>query len=60
MTVISEAMFIHLGFYKERWPHTTPQLISGFLAEPDLLDNEDEDFVDCFWKYHEWYWRNQN
>lgn len=59
MTKISEAQFIHLGYHKERWPGTTPQLIAGFLENPDLLDDEDEDFVDVFWKYHSWYWKDK-
>jgi len=57
---VSEALFIHCGMTKEKWPCITVELMQGFLNDPSALDGEDEDFVDTFYKYFDWYWRNQD
>jgi hypothetical protein len=55
-----EATFIYLGMTKEKWPHLTPQTIRQFIDEPRWLDEmENDEFVECFHKYFDWYWRNQ-
>ena len=55
----SEAAFIYMGMTKEKWPHLTVETIRGFIDEPVWLDNEeDQAFLDCFYKYFEWYWRD--
>lgn len=55
----TEAVFIYLGMTKERWPHLTPETIQGFIDEPKWLDDEeDETFLDSFYRYFEWYWRD--
>lgn len=53
---ISEATFIYLGLTKEKWPHLTPETIQGFLEEPDSIGDCDSDFAQCFFKYYDWYW----
>jgi hypothetical protein len=56
---ISEATFIYLGMTKDKWPCLTTETIQGFIDEPKWLDDaENEDFVECFYKYFEWYWRD--
>ena len=54
---VSEALFIHCGMTKNKWPQITVPLIQGFLDDPTWLDAEDEDFVEDFFFYYEWYWR---
>lgn len=58
---ISEATFIYLGMAKEKWPEINIPTIQSFLDDPSLLDDNVgwEEFLDCFYKYHFWYWREQ-
>ena len=56
---LSEAKFIQMGMTKERWPYVTEELIRHFLDNPGELDGPD-DYVECFFYYHAWYWRNNS
>lgn len=54
---VSEECFIYLGMTKERWLHLTPETIRGFLDDPVWLDDmENDEFVECFYRYFDWYW----
>jgi hypothetical protein len=59
--VVGEALFIHLGMRKEKWSVVTVEMIQSFLDDPSLLDDNEnwDDFIECFYKYHQWYWREQ-
>lgn len=44
--------YVYLGMSKEGWKFLTPETIQGFMDEPKWLDDEeDQAFIDCFYKY---------
>ncbi len=53
----SEAEFIYFGLVKEGWKHLSIPTIQLYLDCPERLE-EDGLFLDDFFKYHEWYWRD--
>ena len=59
MTNPTEAQFICMGMTKDKWPFLTPETIQGYLDDPSQLDDDNDDFNECFHKYHSWYWENQ-
>ena len=59
---LTEAQFIACGMTKDKWPHITIETIQSFLDDPSLLDDNLgwEAFLECFYYYFDWYWRDQN
>lgn len=52
---LNAATFIQLGLTKDKWLQITVPLIQAFLDDPTLLDDEQEDFLERFWFYCDWY-----
>ena len=56
---ITEAQFIFYGMRKEGWPHMNVDNITEILENPRKLDDYDnEPFTADFFKYYDWYWRD--
>lgn len=57
----SESEFIYLGMVKEKWTGLSPERIQSMLDNPASMDDNIgwEDFIECFYRYYDWYWDNQ-
>lgn len=55
----SRERFIYLGLTKDKWTGLTPEVIQSFMDNPEILDHEDEEFVERFFYYFDWY-NNEN
>jgi len=55
----SEAEFIYYGIVKDGWKHQAVGNIQDILDDPRILDDDPDDFVECFFRYYSWYWENQ-
>lgn len=56
----TECQFIAWGLTKDGYPCIAPENVQDWIDDPYMLDDEHPDFLRDFYKYFDWYWRDQN
>lgn len=56
---VSESQFVCYGLRKDGWHFVDEKLVKQFIDNPELLDVKSAEFLERWFYYYEWYWRNQ-